>query len=234
MIAVVTGTHRFPDPLLARSVAVTLDGGARPVAAHRCEEVLLVNRHGPGERTPVHLVDHAANVRAVATQCDAVVAVGSCGSLRADLPPGSIVAVDDVFAPWVGPTLFDDARAESLPGFDAEWRAEVVAAWRTSATAPLVDGGTYVQSHGPRFETKAEVRFFATVGDVVGMTLASEMIVAREAGLRYAAICAIDNLANGIGDRELTLAEFEATARGNRERLWAAVVATLAGLGAVL
>jgi len=32
------------------------------------------------------------------------------------------------------------------------------------------DGGVYLQSMGPRFETKAEIRFMSTVGDVVGMT----------------------------------------------------------------
>jgi 5'-methylthioadenosine phosphorylase len=142
-----------------------------------------------------------------------------------------MVAIDDVFAPWVSPTLFDDARAESLPGFDVEWRAQMVDAWRSSANVHLVDGGTYVQSRGPRFETPAEVRFYAGVGDVVGMTLAAEMVLAREAGIHHAAVCVVDNLANGVGDRQLTVSEFEATARTNRERLWAAVFAMVAHIG---
>ena len=42
------------------------------------------------------------------------------------------------------------------------------------------------------------------------MTLASECIVAGELGLPYAAVCVVDNLANGVGDAPLTLSEFEA------------------------
>ena len=41
----------------------------------------------------------------------------------------------------------------------------------------------------------------AAHADVVGMTIASECIVAAELGLAYAAICVVDNLANGIGAR---------------------------------
>ena len=39
----------------------------------------------------------------------------------------------------------------------------------------------------------------AAHADVVGMTIASECIVAGELGLAYAAVCVVDNLANGIG-----------------------------------
>ena len=233
-LALVTGTCRFPPALLAQATPVTLDGDLGPVEAHRYGDLLLVDRHGAGEPNPAHRIDHRANVRAIATGCRRVLAVGSCRSLRSDRPPGTVVAVDDVFAPWIAPSFFEDARAESIPGFDLEWRREVVAAWRSTALAPLVDGGTYVQSLGPRLETPAEVRFYATVGDLVGMTLADEMVLAREAGLRYAAVCAVDALADGVGTPALTQAEMEAHARANRERLWAAVFATVAGLGVSL
>ena len=42
------------------------------------------------------------------------------------------------------------------------------------------------------------------------MTIASECILARELGLQYAALCMVDNLANGLGDGELSVAEMEA------------------------
>jgi 5'-methylthioadenosine phosphorylase len=35
--------------------------------------------------------------------------------------------------------------------------------------------------------------------DCVGMTIASEATVARELGLAYAALCTLDNHANGLG-----------------------------------
>ena len=94
------------------------------------------------------------------------------------------------------------------------------------------DGGVYWQVKGPRFETPAEIRLIATFADVVGMTTASECIVAQELGLRYAVVCVVDNLANGVSDQRLTPAEFEAGKRATRADvlgLLDAVVPVLAG-----
>ena len=82
----------------------------------------------------------------------------------------------------------------------------MIEAWRASGQAPR-DGGVYWQTRGPRFETPAEIRLIAAHADVVGMTIASECIVAGELGLDYAALCVVDNLANGIGAGELDVAE---------------------------
>ena len=68
----------------------------------------------------------------------------------------------------------------------------------------MVDGGVYWQTNGPRFETPAEVRMLAAHADVVGMTVASECVAANQLGLEYAAVCVVDNLANGIGVETLT------------------------------
>ena len=81
----------------------------------------------------------------------------------------------------------------------------MIEAWRASGQAPR-DGGVYWQTRGPRFETPAEIRLIAAHADVVGMTIASECIVAGELGLDYAALCVVDNLANGIGAGELDVA----------------------------
>jgi 5'-methylthioadenosine phosphorylase len=89
----------------------------------------------------------------------------------------------------------------------------------------LLDGGVYWESIGPRFETPAEIRMIAQHADVIGMTIASECVIAGELGLRYAAVCIVDNLANGVGEGELTVEEFEAGRARNRERLGAAVAA---------
>ena len=78
--------------------------------------------------------------------------------------------------------MFDDMRGHSIPGFDEPWRQALLSAWRAATATPIVDGGVYVQMNGPRFETPAEIRFLATIGDVVGMTIAAECIVAKEVG----------------------------------------------------
>ena len=65
------------------------------------------------------------------------------------------------------------------------------------------------------------------------MTIASECIVAGELGLAYAAICVVDNLANGVGEEPLTVAELEAERDANAERLRDALDVVLPRLGVV-
>ncbi len=115
------------------------------------------------------------------------------------MPVGSLVCPDDFIALHLGLSIFDDdrghiARRASTPS----GAREVLAAWQSSG-GELRDGGVYWQTIGPRFETPAEIRLMAAHADLVGMTIASECIVAGELGLAYAAICVVDNLANGIG-----------------------------------
>jgi len=170
-----------------------------------------VPRHGLGHEVPAHMVDHRANIRAICEQgCDRVLALGSVGSLRIDWDAGTLVCPDDFFAPRVAPSFYEDTRGHSVPGFDADWRRRVIDAWGQAAEMPLEDGGVYAQVRGPRFETPAEVRHLARDADVVGMTIAAEAILAREAGLAYAVICTVDNLANGLEAEPLSVEEYRA------------------------
>jgi 5'-methylthioadenosine phosphorylase len=156
-----------------------------------------------------------------------VLALSSTGSLRLDWPVGTVVCPDDFYAPMVNETLFDDARSHSIPGFDAGWRRRVVDTWRAQGASPIVDGGIYAQTRGPRFETPAEIRALAQVGDLVGMTIAAECILTREAGLAYAAVCIVDNLANGLDPTPLTMEEFRAGVARNQATLLADLEAVL-------
>lgn len=184
---------------------------------------VVVSRHWSGAQnyTPAHLVDHLANLEALAElDCDRVLGLSSVGSLRVDLEVGHVLAPDDFFALGVAPTTFDDARGHQVPGFDSAWREELVGAWwQAEASRPLRDGGIYAHMPGPRFETPSEVRFLATIADVVGMTAAAECIVAGELRLAYASICQVDNLANGIAGEELHPDEVAANAKRNADRL---------------
>jgi 5'-methylthioadenosine phosphorylase len=192
------------------------------------ETAVWLERHGLDTFTPAHLVDHVRNLDALAAAgCDRVIALSSVGSLRTDWPVGTIVAPDDFFAAGACPSRFNDARGHSVPGFDLAWRAEMLTAWSRATSTPLLDGAVYAQTSGPRFETPAEVRALARDADIVGMTVASECIVAAETGLAYAAVCVVDNLANGLEPTPLTMEEYTAGAAANRERLVAAVEAVI-------
>jgi 5'-methylthioadenosine phosphorylase len=213
-----------------------LGPGGEEIAAAAAEHgAAIAQRHGTVDGAYVlpHEIDHAANLRPLAEQgCDRVLAIGSVGSLSPELPVGSLLCPDDFIALGIGPSVFADARAHSAPGFDPRWRGEVIEAWRASGQAPR-DGGVYWQTRGPRFETPAEIRLIAAHADVVGMTVASECVVAGELGLDYAALCVVDNLANGIGAGELDVAGLEDDRIANATRLRDGLAAVLPQLGAV-
>ena len=73
--------------------------------------------------------------------------------------------------------------------------------------------GTYLAVSGPSYETPAEIRAFARLGaDAVGMSTVPETIVARQCGLKVAAISCITNLAAGRSRKPLSHAEVLETA----------------------
>jgi len=208
-------------PLGAGGAGALLDAGAFVVLA----------RHGISSYTPAHRIDHAANVAAlIEAGADRALAICSVGSLRREINVGSFLCPDDFIALQGTVPASDGAEGHIVPGFSAGWRRAVIERWQRCAEPELRDGGTYWQTPGPRFETPAEVRLIAAHADVVGMTLASEATVAAELGLAYAAVCVVDNLANGVGDQDLSREEFEAGAEANR----ATLAGALAGLSAEL
>jgi 5'-methylthioadenosine phosphorylase len=200
--------------------------GAEPVSA---EEWVVLQRHRLDRYALPHRIDHRANMRRLLEEeCDRILAIGSVGGLRPQLGPGTLLCPHDFIALGIGPapTSFDDERAHRVPHVDQSWRRGVLDAW-SAAGMEVIDGGVYWQTAGPRLETQAEIRLIAAHAEVVGMTLASEWASADELGLPYAAICVVDNLANGVGERELTVDEFEAGRAENRERVAAALAAIL-------
>ncbi len=212
-----------------------LGPGGEEIAAAAAEHgAAIVQRHDDAaEYVLPHQIDHAANLQPLAEQgCDRVLAIASVGSLRPELGVGSLVCPDDFIALHVGYSLFGDQRAHTAPSFDTRWRAEVIAAWAAGGEAPR-DGGVYWQAVGPRFETPAEIRLMAAHADVVGMTVASECIVAGELGLDYAAVCMVDNLANGLAEGELNVVEMEADRLINASKLRDGLATVLPQLGAV-
>ena len=186
----------------------------------------VIQRHG---ETAAYVlpdrIDHVANMRALAAAgCDRALAISSVGGLREDLGPGTLLCPDDFIALDAAPlTALEGPAAHRVPGFDPDWRRDVLAALAESG-ADVIDSGVYWQSTGPRLETPAEIRLIASHADVIGMTAASECVIAGELGISYAALCVVDNLANGIGDSELTLEQIET----NRERARGDLVALLA------
>jgi len=141
---------------------------------------------------------------------ETLVLTNAAGSLRPEAGPGSLVCISDHinllgFNPLTGPN--DDTAGPRFPSlrdaYDPELRQRLHAA--ADALAIELHDGVYLAVAGPSFETPAEIRAFRTLGaDVVGMSTVPEVIAARHAGLRVAAVSAVTNLAEGMGGEELS------------------------------
>jgi len=139
-----------------------------------------------------------------------LVLTNAAGSLRREAGPGALVCISDHinllgFNPLIGPN--DAAAGPRFPSlrdaYDPELRARLHAA--ADALGTELHDGVYLAVAGPSFETPAEIRAFRTLGaDLVGMSTVPEVIAARHAGLRVAAVSAVTNLAEGMGGEELS------------------------------
>lgn len=91
----------------------------------------------------------------------------------------------------------------------------------------------YVQTRGPRFETRAEIRQIKQFGDVVGMTAGDEATMACELGIPYVMLCIVDNLAHGIGKTDDSIASMENFKQAQRVNLMRTERAVLVALEAL-
>ncbi len=217
-----------PEP----ETRLMLEGLHAPVPVVDAGTHLVLYRHGLDEYVAPHRIDHVANLRALHDLgCDRIMAVSSVGALRTSLPVGSFLVPDDFIALDHAPiAASNDERQHVVPAFSPTWRTAVLDAWRSHVDELVVDRGVYWQVNGPRFETPAEIRMVAQFADVVGMTVGSECTAACQLGLDYAAVCVVDNLANGIGERPLTREEYERGQEMNQRRLADALAAVVPAL----
>jgi len=195
----------------ARKVARTPYGepsGPLTVGSLRGREVVFLARHGYGHTFAPHEVNYRANLWALKDHgVREVVSIASVGGIRADLAPGTLVLPDQIIDyTWGrGATYFEGADAPVTHiDFTEPYTAATRARIRRAAQAcsePIVEGGVYGATQGPRLETAAEINRMERDGaDMVGMTGMPEAVLARELGLAYAAIAVVANYAAGRGE----------------------------------
>ena len=190
-------------------------------------DVALVQRHGRRRDTPPHRINHAANLAALAgLGISKVISLGSTGCLRADVDLPALLVPDD-YINFFDVTIFDDRLVHVTPGFDTPLRSLLLAEAQAASDIPVLDRGTYFQLRGPRLDTRAEVAMSRTFADCVGMTIGSEATIARELGLAYAALCTLDNYANGVRDLGVTQAEIQQSASRNADLCLRILAATV-------
>jgi 5'-methylthioadenosine phosphorylase len=158
---------------------------------------VFLPRHGRGHPlSPTHL-NYRANIDALKRAgCTDVLSLSAVGSLKAELPPGHFVIVDQ---------FIDRSFAREKSFFGDGCVAHVSVAHPVCPRLgdalegaarglglPVTRGGTYLVMEGPQFSTKAESELYRSWGcSVIGMTNMPEAKLAREAELCYATVAMV-------------------------------------------
>lgn len=220
MLGIITGTIGRDFSLFDHSeerVMKTVYGQTIVLIAHNCA---VIPRHGRNRHQHIlpHLINHQTNMKTLKDLgVDEVIAVNSTGSLKKSLKPGTLVVPDDFLLLDGGPTVFSKEAVHITPTIDENVRQKLIQAAHDCYN-PVVDGGIYWQTKGPRLETKAEITMMARFAHLVGMTMASEAIIAKELGIPYASLCSVDNFAHGLDAKMLRQDEIARHARQNAEK----------------
>ncbi len=166
-------------------------------------EVMIIDRHHSdlGSRTPPHRIEHRANVHAATSfQPDLILSINSVGSMREDLPPGTIGVATDVLDLSHKTWTFQDnhaTHADRTSCFDS-WASEVCVQVLSSVQGQVADDLVVAQCVGPQFETPSEIDALERLGaDVVGMTLGPESRLVAETNIPHAALPCSSNWAAG-------------------------------------
>ncbi len=160
-------------------------------------ELAFLPRHGRGHRIPPSEVNYRANVAALKSLgVTDILSLSAVGGLRADLPPGSFVVVDQ----FIDRTT---QRARSFFGTGLVAHVSMahpvcarlgdhVAQALGGGSAPWVRGGTYLAMEGPQFSTFAESQLYRSWNcSVIGMTNWPEAALAREAEICYCSVAMV-------------------------------------------
>ncbi|TET33334.1 MAG: phosphorylase [Planctomycetota bacterium] len=181
-------------------------GEAQPVFRVKKDDTafLVLCRHGTGGyNISAPFVNYRANIWALKSLgVTHVIAWSGPGAINPEYAVGSYVIPDD---------LLDETRSRAQTFFEntglgfvrqspvfCPTLSDILAGILGNLEAEFTRGATYVVTEGPRLETPAEIRKFKMLGaDLVGMTLAPEVFLAKELEMHYAAICYVTNAAEG-------------------------------------
>ncbi len=201
-----SGFYRLLDGV--REVKVDTPYGAPSdriaLGTHAGRKVAFLPRHGRDHSIPPHKINYRANVwafRSLGVQ--AVISPCAAGSLQRHVEPGHFVVCDqfvdrtngraDTF--YDGPITTHVSAAET---YDPVLRKHAIEAVRAQGIV-CHEAGTVVVIQGPRFSTKAESKWFHSMGwEVINMTQYPEAYLCRELGMAVVNISLITDYDSGV------------------------------------
>jgi len=159
------------------------------------EKIAFLARHGKKHQFPPHKVPQKANIFALKKLgIERIIGICAVGSLKENFKPGEIVISDQFidFTKKRDYTFYDKetVHVSLADPFCSELR-NLFYKEAKRVIIPVHQKGTYICIEGPRFSTRAESKFFRNFADIIGMTLISEVILAREMEICYLSLAMI-------------------------------------------
>ena len=160
-------------------------------------DVVLLGRHGRDHTIPPTQVNYRANIQAFKdVGCTHILATTAVGSLREEIRRGDLVILDQFidFTKQRKMTFHESFNSHQpvhtpmADPFDSILR-EVLIQVCSHQGLNFHKSGTVVTIEGPRFSTRAESKMFRLFGaDIINMSVSTEVALANEIGIPYAAI----------------------------------------------
>jgi 5'-methylthioadenosine phosphorylase len=181
-------------------------------------DIAFLPRHGKGHTLAPHRVNYRANVFAFKELgVEYLVSTAAVGSLKKELKPCDFVIADQLIDRSFkrSTTFFEDGIVAHVGFADPFCKTLSDLAFEVARGECVgVHRGSYICMEGPQFSTRAESKLYRSWGvDVVGMTLAPEAKLAREAEM---CLCGI-----------LTVTDYDCWYEGEKDVSVASVVENL-------
>ncbi len=130
-----------------------------------------------------------------------IIMSNSAGALNTTYKVGDMVAINDHISfipdPLIGANISElGVRFPSMmEPYDMGYIS--LAHQIANDMGVVLHDGVYIAATGPSYETRAQVRFYRSIGgDVVGMSTVPEVVAAVHAGLKVFALSVVTNVAN--------------------------------------
>ena len=202
-IGIFGGTGIYDSGLLEDSKEITIEtpygktSDTITVGQYNGRNIAFLPRHGKKHTIPPHLINYRANIWAFKELgIKRIIAPSAVGSLKEEIKPEHFVI----------PAQFLDFTKSRKTSFSEEGKVihisvadpfcpelqSIVSNNMKNQNISMHENCTYVCIEGPRFSTKAESKFYKSIGaDVIGMTLVPECQLAREAQICYTSISTV-------------------------------------------
>jgi 5'-methylthioadenosine phosphorylase len=159
-------------------------------------DIAFLSRHGKYHTIAPHKVNYRANIFAL-KECgvEYLISTAAVGSLKEEIKPGDFVIANQLIDRTAkrSTTFFEEGIVAHVGFADPFCKTLSDIAYNTVKDEGVgTHRGSYICMEGPQFSTRAESNLYRSWGvDIIGMTLAPEAKLAREAEMCHCGISSV-------------------------------------------